>query len=153
MNNGPVKYEHSSGGVLIRSREEGLDVCLIVTQKGHRWQLPKGHIEKGEDPRETARREVVEETGCKGRVIALIDKIEFAYEVTHVKNGGTLEKDVAFFLMEYESGEAGSNDREVVEVRWLPVEEAIDKLTFDNEREVLYKALEVYEMEKQSKDT
>ncbi len=59
----------SSGGVVYRKRRGITEIVLI--RVGRRWCLPKGRVEEGEGLEETALREVSEETGLKGRVVAL----------------------------------------------------------------------------------
>lgn len=61
------KKTKSAGGIVINEKRE---ICLLVSQHGTSWSLPKGHIEKGEDAMMAAKREIYEETG-----ISVKDKI------------------------------------------------------------------------------
>jgi 8-oxo-dGTP pyrophosphatase MutT (NUDIX family) len=124
-----AERQRSAGGLVVRGEE----VLLIALQGGKRWQLPKGHIEDGETPEETAVREVAEETGVAGRPIGRLPSIAFWF----VERGRRVHNTVDYFLLEYEGGTSADYDREEVsEARWFPWEEGIARLTFENEREV-----------------
>lgn len=135
-----MKTEHhrSAGGLVVR----GDEVLLISTQNGKRWQLPKGHIEEGETAAEAAVREVREETGVTGRVVAELPGIEYWY----VERGARrIHKRVDYFLLEYESGDAADFDPgEVSGAGWFPWEQGEARLSFDNERKVTARAREIW---------
>lgn len=133
--------ETSSGGVLMRRRAGVAQVCLIATRGGRRWQLPKGHVEPGEQPHETAVREVKEETGCEGRVLELIDTIQYGFFSPHEKGSLHHRKQVYFYLMQYELGQASNFDWEVDAAKWFAAEEAVGKLSYENERDILRRAI------------
>jgi 8-oxo-dGTP pyrophosphatase MutT (NUDIX family) len=125
-----AEHHRSAGGLVVR----GATILLISTQQGRRWQLPKGHIEDGETPEQTAVREVREETGVTGRVVAALPEVEYWYV-----EKGTLRvhKRVDFFLLEYESGDAADFDTsEVAGAGWFGWDEGLAKLSFENERRV-----------------
>lgn len=102
--------------------------------------LPKGLIDEGEKAAETALREVREETGVTAKPIAKLTDIKYVY----VRSWGDRQKVfkiVSFFLFLYESGridDVTSEMRiEVREARWLPLEEAVKKLAYSGERQVV----------------
>jgi 8-oxo-dGTP pyrophosphatase MutT (NUDIX family) len=134
-----LKTEHhrSAGGLVVR----GSQVLLISTQKGRRWQLPKGHVEEGETPEQAAVREVREETGVTGRVVAPLPEVEYWY----VEKGKLrVHKRVDYFLLEYESGDAADFDAsEVSGADWFTWDEGLAKLSFENERRVAEEARNV----------
>ncbi len=133
-----TRQEISAGGVIFRRGEAGPEVCLINTQAGKAWQLPKGLIERGEPPEEAALREVSEETGLRGEIVQRLDKIEYWYVDTYTGPGRIrVHKRVSFFLMRYLGGSTEDHDDEVEEARWFPLEEARQRISFESERKVL----------------
>ena len=135
--------ELSSGGVIYREGENGIEVALISVKGGAVWCLPKGLVEEGENIARTAHREVKEETGLDGKIIEKIDHIEYFYshkdpDVTH-----RIFKIVYFFLMEYTGGDVSGHDKEVDDCRWFSINEAIKKIEYEDERKILKKAKEM----------
>lgn len=139
---GPTSTETSAGGVLWRKAGDRVEVCLIATKGGSRWQLPKGHIDAGETPAEAAVREVREETGCTGAVGDELGEIAFWFFAGHGATRRRVRKSVRFYLVEYASGDTKDHDGEVDDARWFAIGEAADKLTFDSERDILARAIE-----------
>jgi 8-oxo-dGTP pyrophosphatase MutT (NUDIX family) len=127
----------SAGGLVVRDSS----ILLISTQSGRRWQLPKGHIEAGETPEETAVREVREETGVTGRVVAPLPGVEywFVEKGTH-----RVHKQVDYFLLTYVGGDTADFDsREVSGAEWFSWDEGLAKLSFENERRVVRQAFAI----------
>jgi len=140
-----VKFEISAGGVIYRERPPASPlICLIATQGGSRWQLPKGLVEKGEPLADAAVREVREETGLEGRVEERLDKIDYWFAWKE-PDGHTVRhhKVVYFFLLSHSGGDTSRHDHEVDEARWFPIADAIEQLAFANERKVVEKARQV----------
>ena len=118
----------------------GGEVLLILTRTGRRWQLPRGHLEEGETPQQAAVREVREETGIRGRVLAPLSTVEYDY----TDEGSHIHKRGEYFLLRYIDGRPCSLDsREVDRSEWFTWEAAIEKLFFDNERTVVREAREL----------
>ena len=136
-----MKTEHhrSAGGLIVY----GSRILLIATQKGKRWQLPKGHIEAGETPEQAAIREVREETGVTGRIVAPLPGVEYWF----VERGPRrIHKKVDYFLLDYVSGDSVDFDPdEVSGTGWFSWEAGIARLTFENERKVARRARELLE--------
>jgi 8-oxo-dGTP pyrophosphatase MutT (NUDIX family) len=135
-----VRTEHqvSAGGVLVRPAGERHEVLLAARRirSGQLvWGLPKGLVEPEETHEDAAAREVLEETGWRGRIRDPLGEIEywFAWE------GVRIHKTVHFFLMDAVEETAG-RDREMEEVRWFPLDEAEETVGFDSEREVVGRA-------------
>lgn len=107
------------------------------------WALPKGIIDAGEKPADTALREVHEETGVDGRVLEKLGDIRYVY----TWGGERVFKVVSFFLLRYTRGRLGeialAYRREVDEVRWIKLEEAPTTLAYKGEREMAEKALQI----------
>lgn len=141
---GKIKFEVSAGGVIYREEASSLQVCLIATWGGKRWQLPKGLVERGEPVATAAAREVREETGLEGEVEGQLDKIDYWF-VWKEDDGRSVRhhKLVHFFLMRHTGGDTSLHDHEVDEARWFPISEAIKKVAFANERKVVEKARRV----------
>lgn len=134
-----VKRQVSSGGVIFRKSDNRIEVALIKV-KGDRWALPKGMVDKGEKPEETAFREIREETGIEGILLDKLGDIEYWYfsKDEQVK----YHKFVHFYLFEYRSGSIEDHDWEVEEARWFPIKDAIMTLSYKSEKEIMEKALE-----------
>jgi 8-oxo-dGTP pyrophosphatase MutT (NUDIX family) len=139
-----VKTErhHSAGGLVVREGE----ILLISTREGKRWQLPKGHLERGETPEEAAVRETREETGVTGRVVAPLPPVEYWFN----ERGVRIHKRVDYYLLAFVTGNAADYDRkEVSGAAWFSWQEGLERLTFANERRVVEaaRALETSSME------
>jgi 8-oxo-dGTP diphosphatase len=130
-----MKREFSAGGVLFKGRE-----VLLILNPSDVWTFPKGNIEEGEKPEETAIREVEEETGVRGRIIKRIGEITYWY----VREGDKVFKKVIYFLMEYDSGEPKPS-WEVKDARFFELEEAGRKLKYKGDRKIFELSLRLRE--------
>jgi 8-oxo-dGTP pyrophosphatase MutT (NUDIX family) len=139
----PVKDQTSAGGVVFRGDGAGAEVVIVSVGSNNRWQLPKGLVDKGENPEVTAVREAREEAGVSSEVIQPIETIEYWY--VGLDNGIRVRfhKRVHFYLLRYISGDTRDHDWEVNEARWVPIEDATGQLAFDNERRVMERAREL----------
>lgn len=131
------RKDFSAGGVVVRNG----DVVVIVPRRrgasGDRvLGLPKGHLDGDETEVDAAIREVREETGVDAEPIERLGEISYTYE----RRGQPIDKRVAFYLLQYRSGELG-HDHEIEHVRWMPLEEAARSLTYEGEREMVQRAL------------
>jgi 8-oxo-dGTP pyrophosphatase MutT (NUDIX family) len=138
-----VRREFSAGGVLVR-RLRGKWVLAAIRPAGREppvWALPKGIIDQGEKPEQTAVREVAEETGTEARLLTKLGDIRYVYTWA----GERVFKVVSFYLLRYRRGRLGEiapeQRIEVAEARWLPLEEASRLLAYKGEREMAEKAL------------
>lgn len=118
-----------AGGVVYRMHAGVIEFLLVEGEKNRKeWVLPKGHIEAGEEPRETAVREVKEETQHWAKVEVWLQDTSFAAD------GSSLER---FFLME-DQGAAGEDPRkECRQHLWLPIADAQRQATYPETRELL----------------
>jgi 8-oxo-dGTP diphosphatase len=133
-----AKVERSAGGVVYRDSEGQMMVVLIATRERAVWGLPKGQIEKHENRLEAALREVREETGLRTEHVADLGYIEYWYRDSDSKV--LYHKFVDYFLLRYVSGDVSEHGWEVDEARWLSIDEAMDRISYDNERKVLQRA-------------
>jgi 8-oxo-dGTP diphosphatase len=137
--------EFSAGGVLVRTIR-GRPMLAAIRPQGKPagvWALPKGNLDPGEKPAETAVRDVWEETGVRGTVLEKLGDVKYAYTR---RDGERTFKIVSFFLLRAGRGRIGEIDErmrvEVAEARWLPLEEAPRLLAYKGEREMAAKALD-----------
>src|SRR5438132_4404220 len=82
-----VVREPTAGGVVFRRSPKDPSVIeiLLIADSKNRWTIPKGHIEEGETPKQTAEREIQEETGLqKMKVMDWLGKINFRYRRINV---------------------------------------------------------------------
>jgi 8-oxo-dGTP pyrophosphatase MutT (NUDIX family) len=150
--------EVSAGAVVIRGTPAGWQVAVIEPKReggssnssarkagkqGQVLALPKGNVDPGEEPLQTALREVVEETGITAAMVAKLADIKYVY----VRSWGDKQrvfKVVSFFLLRYQSGEIDDVAREMrVEVKqalWIPLDGAERRLSYRGERDVIRKA-------------
>jgi len=136
--------EISAGGIVYRRREGAIEVVLI--RVGQKWCLPKGQVEAREGLRDTARREVREETGLEGRIESKLGDVSYWY--TRRDREGELvrvAKRVHFYQVAYLSGSVDDHDHEVDEARWFPIESALSVLNFASERDLVEKLNAGYE--------
>ena len=134
-----VLNERSAGGVLLVPVGSALLVALISLRGGDVLALPKGHIEPGEQPEQTAVRETREETGIRGALVAPLEEISYFYWSRAQR--ARVAKRVAFYLLAYRAGSPSRHDSEVEAVCLVPVERATDALTYPGERRVMDRAL------------
>jgi 8-oxo-dGTP pyrophosphatase MutT (NUDIX family) len=151
--------EISAGGVVVKQGPEGWQLAVIESQKepaaslpvpGKKktsqkmlLALPKGLVDPGEKAEQTAVREVAEETGLTAIPVAKLSDIKYAY----VRTWGGRErvfKIVSFYLFLYRSGEIDDIEPEMrIEVKralWIPLEDAVRKLAYRGEKDVVGKA-------------
>ena len=134
-----IKYEVSAGGLLLRPRAAAYDALLIGRGALPRvWTLPKGHVEARESNEQAALREVREETGCWGEIVARLNEISYWFYVGKTKH----RKSVTFYLMRYLSGDPANHDHEVDEARWFDMAATRKTLKYVNEKRLVDMALE-----------
>jgi 8-oxo-dGTP pyrophosphatase MutT (NUDIX family) len=163
--------EISAGGVVFREIAGAWNVALIeprkdeprtdepkiatpktATTKAARIRavltLPKGLVDPGEKPQETAVREVREETGVEAKVIVKLSDSKYVY-VRKWGDGERVFKIVSFYLMRYVSGEIDDIKSEMrIEVKhalWVPLADAAKQLAYSNDRKLLRQAAEYVE--------
>jgi ADP-ribose pyrophosphatase YjhB (NUDIX family) len=128
--------ETSAGGLVVDGAHRDARAALIgrLDRRGRlRWSLPKGHVEAGETTEAAAIREVAEETGIQGRVLAPLGTIDFWF----VADGRRIHKTVHHFLMLMQGGELSDEDVEVEQVEWVPLTQLADRLAYDDERRLV----------------
>lgn len=120
-------FEESAG--VIPVYEESGEILLIQHHAGH-WGFPKGHIERGENIKQAALRELAEETGLtrvKLRGKPVIKKYTFE------KNGKRIEKTVSYFIGIVDTKDVTIRQDEIQAFAWLPYNEALERLTYSRD--------------------
>jgi 8-oxo-dGTP pyrophosphatase MutT (NUDIX family) len=138
-----MEREFSAGGVLVKTIR-GRPMVAAIRPGGKPegvWALPKGNLDPGEKPDETALREVYEETGVHGHLVEKLGDAKYTY----TRRGGVrVFKIVSFYLLRAGRGRIGDIEErmriEVAEARWLPLDDAPRLLAYGGEREMVQKA-------------
>lgn len=140
----PVSREYSAGGLIFNSDHE---VAIIArhSRSGHlEWCLPKGHIEKGETPEQTAVREVHEETGILGKVTGSIATIDYWFTGDEER----VHKLVHHYVLRQTAGHltvAGDPDHEAEDAAWVPFDKLTSILSYPNERRIVWLYMRKYD--------
>lgn len=125
-----VVREPTAGGVVYRRTDTGGIEILLIQDAKNRWTIPKGHIEEGESAKQTAEREIREETGLqKMKVLNWLGKINFQYR----RQQSLVLMTTEIFLVH---GQGDTNDLKPEEwmngIQWFPAAEALDKIEYDD---------------------
>src|SRR5580658_6988569 len=126
-----VVKETTSGGIVFRRHGKNQDIQILLMQDAkNRWTIPKGHVEPGEEPRQTAEREINEETGLKEmKVHSWLGKVNFRYRRSH-----TLVLMTMHIYLVNGLGDTDDLNPEkwLTDLKWLPVNDAVDKIAYDD---------------------
>lgn len=129
-----MKFEYSYGAVVYRIKDGRTEFLIEHMRLGH-VSLAKGHIEKGETEEQCALREIKEETNLD---VSL--NTDFRHTIQYSPKPGIL-KYVTFFLASATSDKIVSQPEEVSYTEWVSPENAIEKVTFDTDKETLKDAI------------
>lgn len=127
-----LKKEKSCGCIIF----QGNKVLLVYEKVGEFWGFPKGHMEEGETEIQTALREVKEEVG----IDVEIDKNK-RYEINYIIRD-EIDKTCVLYLAKPINNDIQKQESEIQEIEWCDYDEVIEKLTFDNWKEVFKKVIE-----------
>lgn len=127
-------YERSCGAVVYRNIGGMIRFLLIKNRRSAHWGFPKGHVEQGENDHRTAYREVLEETGIRINIQPdFVTKSQYTIQ-------GKVEKNVNIFLASTQDTQTVIQKEEIEDYIWLGYEKALNKLRFENDRNILSKA-------------
>jgi len=133
-----VRKEFSSGGVVFKK-----DKWLITRSMPSEiypksvWRLPKGWVDKDESAEEAALREVKEEGGVEAKIIKKIETVRYFFTTP---DKGKVLKFVTFYLMEWIKNLSEGFGEETSEIAWLSFDQAVKKLAYSGEKQILKKA-------------
>lgn len=136
-----VVREPTAGGIVYRpskTNKTGVEILLIRDAK-NRWTIPKGHIEEGETARQTAEREIREETGLQEmEVLDWLGKINFRYRRA---NSLVLMTTEIFLVKGLGDSDKVKSEEWMTNLGWLPANEALEKIEYDDIGKLILLAL------------
>ena len=130
-------FQEKSCGAVVFLRQDAQAKYLLLNYSANRWDFVKGGVEFHESEKETVTRELREETGITDA--HFIDGFRLSIEYFYRRQNGTVHKVVALYIMEAHS-EKVQLSFEHEGFIWLDYEQAIEKLSFKNGKDVLHKA-------------
>jgi len=125
-----VVREPTSGGIVWRRAHDGSIEILLIQDAKDRWTIPKGHIEEGETAKETAKREINEETGLKEmKMQSWLGKINFRYR----RQQSLVLMTTEIFLVEAQGDTNDLTPEEWMKgIKWFSTNEALDKIEYED---------------------
>ena len=129
-----MRHEKSCGAVVFSQFDGAWRVLLIRHEHGRHISFPKGHVEPGESERQTAEREILEETGVRVNV-----DTRFRAENRYMARPD-VEKLVVFFIAVAREQTPVAQEGEVAVAEWVEVGEAANRLTYEQDRRILRRA-------------
>jgi 8-oxo-dGTP pyrophosphatase MutT (NUDIX family) len=126
------RFEYSAGGI---ARDGDLLLMIRVQNLEGRemWTFPKGHLEAGETAEQAALREVEEETGYRCEIVAPLEKVAYWFERDKILT----KKTVTWFVMKALEKTGEHDPKEILEARWVPLEEAKQLIRYKSDRKIL----------------
>jgi 8-oxo-dGTP pyrophosphatase MutT (NUDIX family) len=131
------EFDERSAGIVLYCQKNGSTQFLLLHYPSGHWDFIKGRIEKNEQPREAAIREAREETGITD--IQFVDGFEEKIQYTYQFDGRTIKKQVIFFLAKTSTTDIKLSD-EHLDFVWLGFDEAFEKTTYQNAKDLLKKS-------------
>jgi 8-oxo-dGTP pyrophosphatase MutT (NUDIX family) len=129
-----MKKVESFGIVPIKREDDMWKVLLILHREGNHWGFPKGKANPGEEPLETACRELKEETNLS--VVEILHMHAFSEHYQFRRKKEQIFKTAHYYPATVE-GELKCQEEEIRDARWLTFEEALAQLSFRQARHIL----------------
>lgn len=127
-------YERSCGAVVFRKINEDYRYLLIRNRRSSNWSFPKGHVESGETHEETAKREVLEETGLHINIIpGFVSKSQYSIQ-------NRIQKTVNLYVATTNDSKTKIQVEEIEDYVWLTYDNALKNLKFENDKTILTNA-------------
>ena len=127
-------YEKSCGGVVFYKSKTSTRILLVKNNNGRYWSFPKGHIEIGETEKQTAAREIKEETSLD------VEIKEGFREVSEYCPFGRIHKKVVLFLAQAFTDNVNVQEEEIAESVWADLQQARKLCTYENDLRIINKA-------------
>lgn len=124
-----IVREPTAGGIVFRPTTDNKDIeILLIQDSKNRWTIPKGHIEPGETAKQTAVREIGEESGLKEvDVISWLGKIHFKYRRAEKL---VLMTTQVYLVQSLDKNERPTKEKWMNGIRWFTFSEALDAIEY-----------------------
>lgn len=126
------KREKSCGAIVYRGSGDELEILLLRHKNGGHWSFPKGHVEGDETEVETAYREILEETSISTEI-----DTGFRYATSYSPKRGVMKDVIYFAARASKDSVAVKQEEEIVDLRWMSMDEAVQNITFKNDSNML----------------
>jgi len=129
----------SAGGLVFKKLNKTIFFVICYKKNTDKWYLPKGTQELGEEIKDTAIREVSEETGLKVSIIQYLSDIEYSF----LEEKRLINKKVSYYIMNPKGGSFDEHDNEFDNVIWATKNQCLNLLKYENEKKLVAATCEI----------
>lgn len=134
-----VVREPTAGGVVFRRDSKGNIQFLLIQDAKNRWTIPKGHIEEGEESKQTAEREIREETGLQEmQILGWLGKINFRYR--RIQSLVLMTTEIFLVKAKGDTDKLKPEDW-MNDCKWLDSKDALEKIEYEDIGKLMLVAL------------